>query len=445
VGAMIKEKFIRSINNRKLIEQDDSIVIAISGGPDSVAMTHLLHSIQAEYNLTLYGVHLDHELRGEASKNDAKFVEDFLNTLGIQSFIFSKNITQMAQELNITFEEAGRIERYQLFEQVKKETQSNKIAIGQNKNDQAETILFRLFRGTGLDGLTGIDYVREDNVIRPIMDLTREEIENYCEKHHLKTRTDHTNFKTVYSRNKIRLEVLPYLEKHFNDNIIETLWRLGDLLTEDKKLIDRVINDFYEDNVQIHDNVYTIKLENFNNEMFAMQSRTLRKIILEINDSLQGVSYQNIQDVITLAEESSSGKFIMIQDIKCMVEYGYLKFYKNNRRFKKSEKELQIRLIAKEEITFDNDNYKIYIDYDQVQGKIYERYRQDGDQFKPFGMSGTKKVKDFFIDEKVPQEKRDTIPLVCDDKEIIWIVGYRMNENYKITNDTQRIAELRYV
>ncbi|MEA1974583.1 MAG: tRNA lysidine(34) synthetase TilS, partial [Bacillota bacterium] len=310
---MIVEKFKKSINERKIIEKGDSIVIAISGGPDSVAMTSLLLSIKEEYDLKLYGVHLDHLTRGGKSTEDAKFVKEFLKEKDIESYIFTKDISKMARELNISFEEAGRLERYSIFKKTMKETNSNKIALGQNLNDQGETILFRLFRGTGLDGLTGIEYKREDNIIRPILDLTRKEIEKYCEENALITRRDHTNFEPIYSRNKIRLKILPYVKENFNSKIDETLWRTANILREDKLLIESIVDDYFEKNVVIDGSDYFVKINKFNLQLNALKSRLIRKIIFQINNSIEGLSYVNIKEILELIEEKSTGKFKVIK------------------------------------------------------------------------------------------------------------------------------------
>ena len=443
---MIIEKFKKSVNERKTIEKGDSVVIAISGGPDSVAMTSLLLSIKEEYDLKLYGVHLDHLTRDGKSTEDAKFVKEFLKENNIKSYIFTKDISKMAKELNISFEEAGRLERYSIFKKTMKETNSNKIALGQNLNDQGETILFRLFRGTGLDGLTGIEYKREDNIIRPILDLTRKEIEKYCEENALITRRDHTNFEPIYSRNKIRLKILPYVKENFNSKIDETLWRTANILREDKLLIDSIIDDYFEKNVVIDGSNYTVKINKFNLQLNALKSRLIRKIIFQINGSIEGLSYTHIKEILELIEEKSTGKFKVIKGIKFRVSYNELIISsKNDNVLKIGNKKIIVKEITSlKKIKMTSDKSEIYIDYEKVIGDINIRTRKPGDRFVPFGMKGSKKIKDFFIDEKIDSNLRDEILLVCDSKNIIWIVGYRMSDDYKITSHTKKALYLAY-
>jgi tRNA(Ile)-lysidine synthase len=444
---MTKEKFIQSIKKHKMIEKGDTIVVAVSGGPDSIAMMHLLLSIKEQFQLKLYGVHLDHMTRGGQSTLDAEFVKRFFNDYGIEGYFFKKDIKAYADQLNISFEEAGRLERYRLLNQVMEKTNGNKIALGQNLNDQGETLLFRLFRGTGLDGLTGIDYKREGYIIRPILDLTRKEIERYCEKEDLKTRLDHTNLERIYSRNKIRLDIIPYIKEHFNNKIEKALWRTAKLLTEDQMLIDQVVKNYMDNQVSFKDMKYTINIKSFNKEMNALKSRVIREIFYRINGNIEGLSYKNIKSILSLIEKGKTGKMKELHEIKCFINYNEVEFCKAQQiNHDKNDEKLVLKVINNPEIIkFTVNPLEIFIDYDKIQGEIFIRHRKPGDRFRPLGMKGSKKIKDYFIDEKIALDERDEIPLVCDEKNIIWVVGYRMSDAYKITNKTQKVLHIKYV
>ena len=444
---MVREKFIQSVKNNEMIEKGDAIVVAVSGGPDSIAMMHLLLSIQEAFQLKLYGVHLDHVTRNGQSTLDANFVKTFFDAYGIESYFFKKDIQEYANQLNVSFEEAGRLERYRLFNQVMEETGANKIALGQNLNDQGETLLFRLFRGTGLDGLTGIDYLREGYIIRPILDLTRNEIEDYCEKEGLKTCRDHTNSQRIYSRNRIRLDIIPYIKKHFNNKIGKALWRTARLLKEDQMLIDQIVKRYIKTSVVFKEGKYIINLHSFNEEMPALKSRVIREMFYRLKGDLEGLSYKNIESVMQLIEKGDTGKEKEFFQVKCVINYEQVEFYKkelmNN---KKIDKKLVLEVINKaENIKFTANPLEIYVDYDKIQGEIFIRQRKPGDRFRPLGMKGSKKIKDYFIDEKIALEERDRIPLVCDEKNIIWVIGYRMSDAYKITNETHKVLRIKYV
>lgn len=444
---MIKKKFIQSIKKHKMIEKGDTIVVAVSGGPDSVAMMHLLLSIKNAFNLKLYGVHLDHVTRDGQSTLDANFVKDFFDNNGIEGYFFKKDIEKYAKELNISFEEAGRLERYRLFNQVMEKTNANKIALGQNLNDQGETLLFRLFRGTGLDGLTGIDYKRDGYIIRPILDLTREEIERYCKENGLNTRLDHTNLERIYSRNRIRLDIIPYVKEHFNNKIEKALWRTSKLLSEDQMLINQVVDNYINAYVSFYEGKYILNIKSFNKEMKALRSRVVREIFNRLKGDLEGVSYKNIESILSLIEKEKTGKEKEFYEIKCFINYDQVEFFKKEQvNPNKIDRNLVLKVINNPgKIKFTTNPLEIYIDYDKIQGEIFIRYRKSGDRFRPLGMKGSKKIKDYFIDEKIALGERDNVPLVCDEKNIIWVVGYRMSDAYKITNKTQKVLHIKYV
>lgn len=242
---MIKQ-FRKTITAYDLIQKGDHIVIGLSGGPDSVCMFSLLLEMAEEFDLTIHPVHVNHKFRPGDAERDQAYVESLCAEKGLKCESFVVDCNALAAELGMTSEEAGRKARYDAFYDVamdileKDGKASVKIAVAQNANDQAETILFRLIRGTGTDGLAGIAYKRYERgvcVIRPLLDIYRDEIEDYCDAKGLKPVTDHTNNEAIYSRNRIRLELIPYLESKYNENIKETLVRLGRIAAADKDYI----------------------------------------------------------------------------------------------------------------------------------------------------------------------------------------------------------------
>ena len=264
---MLAEKVRRTIEEHKLLNKNEHIVLGLSGGPDSVCLFHILLRLKDEYNLTIYPVHINHKFRPGAAERDQQYVEQLCSEKGIQCSTFKIDCNELAGRLGMTSEEAGRKARYDSFYQVAERIAESiasdsakldvnhrdeseyglaaaraqvKIAVAQNANDQAETILFRLLRGTGTDGLAGIAYEREErgfSVIRPLLDIYRDEIEEYCDSNKLNPVIDHTNNEEIYARNKIRLELLPHLEKRYNENMKESLVRLGRIAAADKDYI----------------------------------------------------------------------------------------------------------------------------------------------------------------------------------------------------------------
>ena len=252
---MLKKRFLETITAYELIEKGDHIVLGLSGGPDSVCLFDLLLEVAGELDLTIHPVHVNHQFRPGAAEEDQAYVEDLCKAKGFLCKSIVVDCNALASETGMTSEEAGRKARYDAFYENAMEileadgTASVKIAVAQNANDQAETILFRLLRGTGIDGLAGIAYKRYERgicVIRPLLDFYRDEIEAYCDAKGLNPVTDHTNNEAIYARNKIRLELLPYLEEGYNENIQETLVRLGHIAAADKDFIWQQVQMAYE-------------------------------------------------------------------------------------------------------------------------------------------------------------------------------------------------------
>jgi tRNA(Ile)-lysidine synthase len=430
---MIKQ-MLKTIEAEDLIHKGDKIVVAVSGGPDSVCLLHALWSIKEEYNLALYVCHLNHMLRGEMADADAEYVKTLSDELGLDSFIFTEDIEAYAHSTKMSFEEAAREKRYELFDLVCKQTGATKIAVAQNKNDQAETLLMRLFRGSGLEGLTAIKFKR-DHIIRPILGVSREMIEAYCLEHQLKTRTDHTNFETDYTRNKIRLELIPYIKEHFNSNIIEGLYQTTQLLNQDLSYIEQTVDDIYKTI-----NKKTIKLDDLSLDD-AILSRLIRRLLSDQTGSLKGVTFDQINALLDMIKNRKHGNKMNIKGLWFEISYADLLIGQDHIRNESSvlltNQPVQMFDQQIERVTKgDSSENLIVIDTDKIKGQLQVRSRQNGDRFKPLGMSGHKKLKDFFIDLKIPVHKRDQIVLLCDDERIIWVIGYRLSEDYKVTAKT---------
>ncbi|MBN2795502.1 MAG: tRNA lysidine(34) synthetase TilS [Clostridia bacterium] len=434
------EKVELAIETYKLIEPGDKIVVAVSGGPDSMALLHSLHTLSKTYFLKLYVCHLNHMLRGEDADEDARTVKAFCDDLHIESYIFSRDIEAYAKVNQMGFEEAARDVRYKLFDYVLEKTGANKIAVGQNMNDQAETLLMRLYRGAGLEGLTAIKYKR-DHVIRPLLGINRDEIEAYVLQHNIKTCLDKTNLETDYSRNKIRLEVIPYIKENFNENIIKRLYETTMQLQEDADFIDQTVENTYRDFVHNQDQV---NLNLWCTLHIAVQKRLLRKVVLKQSGSLKDFSGIQLNQLIELIQKKSHGTKLLVKGIYFEISYDNLLIYKEDTKglietpFKPGEtfiyKNQCLKVINLEDLKA--TKHVITIDVEKIVGELKIRTRLPGDRFAPLGMKGTKKLKDFMIDEKIPAKDRDDVLLLCDDEHIIWVVGYRMSELYKIDAST---------
>ena len=261
---MLIEQVKKTIAEHHLMEDKQHIVLGLSGGPDSVCLFHVLMKLKAHMDIEIHPVHLNHKFRPGEAERDQRYAEELCEKLGVKCRSFVVDCVKLAEELSMTGEEAGRKARYDAFYRTageiasrlmengmseKEAKDSVRIAVAQNANDQAETVLFRLLRGTGTDGLAGIAYEREERgfkVIRPLLDIYRSQIEEYCADNDLHPVIDHTNGEMLYSRNKIRLELIPFIEKGYNENIKESLVRLGRIASKDKEYLWRQTEQEYE-------------------------------------------------------------------------------------------------------------------------------------------------------------------------------------------------------
>ena len=456
------EKVINTIKCNNMFEVNDKVVVALSGGPDSICLLHILHTLKDELNISIVAAHVNHCLRGEAADNDEMYVKKICEELGIQCFVKREDVHRISKERGISCEMAGREVRYQFFEEVLHKINGNKIAIAHNANDQAETVLMRILRGTGLQGLVGIRPVRDNIFVRPIINLTRDEIENYCEVNKLNPRIDKTNFENIYTRNKIRLELIPYIQKNFNSDVIEVLNRFSDTVKVDNEYINNVAKEKYNEYSEISEEKIILKGQLFK-EHEAILTRVIRIAIKNIKGNLNNLEKNHIYDIIDI-QKKSTGKYIMLPSgIRVTNNYGDIYVYKEEKEHKvqKINKEVELNLLeenvltnhklkitldiikSKEDIKFDKNPLIKYFDYDKIKGVIKLRYRKNGDKFMPFGMSGSKKLKDLFIDLKIPKERRDSIPLITFGDDIAWIVGYRISDKFKINKDTKNILKIK--
>ncbi len=455
----MKDKVLKTIAENNMINDGDRIIIALSGGPDSITLLHILHTLKNKLNITIYAAHVNHLLRGKDAYKDEELCKKYCDELGILCFVKRVDINQLAKIKNISHELAGREARYEFFDELMKKYNCNKIAIAHNLNDQAETVLMRMMRGAGIEGLVGIRPVRDNIFIRPLIEITRNEIEKYCEENKLPAAIDKTNFENIYARNKIRLELIPYMENNFNKDIIHTLNRMSNIIREDNDYLEEISDEIFKKYCYRKDDRVIIYKDAFK-EHKTIITRVLRKAILQIKGDLYNIENSHIIDIIKLYNQNT-GKTIMLPD-SLMVDNVYkdIHIYKEMKNHNTNIYEvitfndefycekLHTKIITKvlhknnNDVNLKDSDMIKYFDFDKVKDNIILRYRKDGDRFTSLGMKGSKKLKDLFIDLKVPRHERDIIPLICFGNEIGWIVGYRISEKFKVDNNTERILQI---
>ena len=446
-----------NIFDNNLIGPGDNVLLALSGGPDSVFLFYNLIKLKDNLSFNLYASHINHMYRGEDAFRDEEFVRQLCNKYNIRLFVKRKNATEYAKELKVTEEEAGRILRYNFFNENLNEIGGGIIAVAHNLNDQAETVLQRIIRGTGIDGLSAMS-IKKDNVIRPMLNVSKSEVLQYLHENNYDYCVDVTNSQNIYGRNKMRLDLIPFLENNFNPNIQNTLYRMSETMQRDKKIIEKFIEKIFNDVFISKDNNKVIlnltKLKRIEPEVAG---RILRYAVELLKGNTVNIEMKHIDYVMDFINNSMTGKKInLTESITVEISYDNLIINKNvenipNFKYNIVLNELmEIFEVGKvisckvlDVADFNSiDKDTISVDYDLVKGNLIVRNRLPGDSMIPCGMTGVKKIKDIFIDMKVPQEERDRKLIIADDNNILWLEDFRIHNNFKVTSSTKKILNI---
>ena len=425
--------FERVANRNKkesLVENGDRIVVGFSGGPDSVFLVEMLLKLKEKIDFDIVLVHVNHLLRGEEAQRDEDFSINYGKSKGLKVFARKINITSLGKEKGLSLEEAGREARYSFYKEVLEKSNSNKIALAHNKDDQIETFMFRLTRGTGLSGLEGIA-TKRDRYIRPISEIYKSEIVNYLDENNISYCIDSTNLENEFTRNSIRIDLIPFIEKRYNPKFKDKIFSLIEEI--------RDINIFIEKEIEQFSYNETINIESILKFPKSIRGKILSKYLYKYGLE---VNRKKISLIESILEKGGSQEISLDSQYILKKEYNILKIQK-------------INLIKNniEEVTFTIPNKIKYGDYiieaeyvergEQNKNCFYTnlklgdtlivRGRKDGDKIIPTGMKGEKKLKEIFINEKIGKEKRDSIPLIVHNDNIVWIAGVRGNEKYNST------------
>lgn len=434
--------FIESIQKSNILENNKKFTLAVSGGADSMYLFYNFVELKKIQNLDILVCHLNHDVRDTATR-DENFVKSKCAEFEIKCVTKTENMNEFAQENKISKEEAGRILRYRFFRQYSKD---RIIVTAHNANDRAETLLFRLIRGTGINGLVGIKEFR-DGIYRPMLSISRDNIEKYLRDNNLEYIEDETNYEEIYTRNKIRLSLIPELE-NYNPNIINALLRLSDNAKDAMNFIDDSVKSNF-DKIIING---VICIEELNKVHEYLAKEIIKRLLEQKYGKGQIISRDNILKIYELKNFQSGKKIDLGNSIIARKSFDKIIFEKKKISTEKSEKfpleignnrnsfgEFKLKITDKKA---DTHRFNIMLDYDKIKGSLILRTRINGDRFKPLGMKGEKKLKDYFIDRKVDVNKRDNIALICDEEKILWVVGMDISEDAKIDNSTKKILHL---
>ncbi len=451
------KKVRNTISRYQMISFGDRIVVGVSGGPDSVCLLDILNNLRNDLGIELVAAHFDHGFRPDEDGNETLFVKSLAMSLGLP---FETQKAGSNMEGTGSLEEAARYARYCFFDEVKDKSSALKIATGHTLNDQAETVLMRLLRGSGASGLAGIPPVRDGRIIRPLINLTRDEVISYTESRGLKYVTDSSNYETHFLRNRIRLEVLPQL-KEIQPQVIELMGQTAEIMKRDDEWMEAEATAWVEKSAEISKKFRVrIPLSLFKQLPEALKFRIIRHALKISGGTLRRVTLQHIEDVISLvigekpqAQIHMPNGLVVARSYDKLVfdvreeeefsEYSYAMdgpgaFYLDAQGYT-----ISIREIEKTEIPdMSSSPWTAYFDADQITYPLEIRNFRPGDRFIPFGMSGHKKLKDFFIELKIPSQDRSRIPILTYNEKPIWVCGIRIDDRYKVTDETKNVLRV---
>lgn len=427
-----------TIQKYNMFNYNDTVVIGVSGGADSVMLLHCLNSIKKEYNLELLVAHVNHKIRKDTAERDASFVENLCKKLGVKFYLREAPIPQLAKEFGLTEEEIGRKVRYDFFSELAGE--EGKIATAHNANDNVETVLMRFMRGTGIKGMSGIPYVR-DNIVRPILNISREDIETYILENNLTHITDETNFESIYTRNKIRLELIPFMQE-FNPNLINTINNNIVSYKEDSDYFEKETEKLFNKYVKSDNFTISLPLQLLKENHPSISKRLILKSSMTfLNDIQTNLSADMVEKIYQNLDSKVGTTFVINKELQVRVGYEDLIFenllekqnfneevysYNFGEDISLFLKEFDIKLnfSVVENSNIVNKPFEFYLPLEEYKDKILEiRTRQDGDIFRVED-NVHKKLNKMFVDKKIDKNIRDNIPLLCNGKEVLCAFGY---------------------
>lgn len=492
-----EEKVFSFVEEHHMLEAGDRVVAGISGGADSVCLLFVLLEYRRKVPFEMAVVHVNHGIRKEAQE-DLFYVERLCREFGIVFYPYYEDVRRLIKEQSCTEEEAGRVVRYRAFDEAAKDFKANKIAVAHNSNDRAETMLFNLFRGSGIRGLGSIRPVR-DHIIRPILCLERGEIESYLAERGVSYCHDKTNETDDYTRNRIRHHILPYAEKEITQGCVEHMAQSAELLNETEEYLEeqtaeamkRCCEVLDSGNLADNDSIqsenaesdartkaesgfskYAIDIELFLKQHKVIQKRMLYTIARSLSPGGKNITHTHISDLMSLFRESANRSVdlpfgivgrrqydevlierdtkkrddISRQETTC-IPVAALSEEENRKILLNDGRELELQIFSREEALsdFPRNQYTKWFDCDKIKQELVLRTRQTGDYLTIAGNDGQmihKSVKDYMITEKIPSSERDHMLLLAEGPHVVWLIGYRISEYYKVDRNTKCILQV---
>jgi tRNA(Ile)-lysidine synthase len=466
-SPIVFDQVRRTIDRYHLLERDDRLIVGVSGGIDSMVLLHLLNTYRREFNLSLIVAHVNHGLRPEESKEEANLVQKESERLGLHFEYGQFDVKRFQRVGRLSAQDAGRRIRFQFFKNLLLKYQAQKIALGHNADDQVETVLLRLIRGSGLQGLRGMLPIREGRVIRPLLEIWKEEIESFAREKGIPFLLDSSNLKGDYLRNRVRLSLIPLIEKEYQPTFKKIVMKTSAILREENDYLDRGAEESYRKIIHQENEILSFRFSEFQALQKAIQWRMIQKIWRRMNreemitEEGEGLDVDSIYR--QLHQSSPSFLFELPRGIYLEKQYDMVSLKKGRMKpLPPFEAELVLpgrtfideigrEMVAEETvrdekfIVFKESPNTAFLDYEKLQFPLKVRNFRPGDRFQPLGVKGIQKLKKFFIDHKIPRFERPKIPLLISGEKIVWIIGYRIDERVKVTEKTQRVLRIEFL
>ncbi|GAB4411828.1 MAG: tRNA lysidine(34) synthetase TilS [Thermodesulfovibrionales bacterium] len=454
INHKLIEKIKTTIAKHSMLTGGEIVLIGLSGGPDSVCLLTALNMLKAELSLELHAIYIDHGLRPSETTSEIEFCRKLCKGLAVPFVTKSINVKTYAKEHGLNKQEAARELRYRVFGEIASEIGASKIALGHNADDQLETFFMRVLRGSGPKGLSGIPPVR-GRIIRPLIEIEREDIEEYLDEERVSYIVDSSNLKEDYLRNRIRFSLIPEI-KRINPDITETMTRTMEIFREEDRYFAAIVAKTL---MKLISRKTDLRIELFLAPMEAMDRVILRRVLRKAIDEthgLRGINFVHIEDIIDLIRKGKHGaRLYLPKGIRVIKDYSTLVVTSEppmrietlvlNVPGEIVLKEARIVIKASLQDRADDlgDGRRLAVfDADKTGVVLTVRSREKGDFFYPMGFGKRKKLQDFFVDEKVPRDERDSVPIILSGNDIVWVTGYRGDERFKVTEETKRFLRM---
>ncbi len=464
----LEKRVLGFIREHNLVSKECPLLVAVSGGPDSVCLLHILVKLRKELNIELHIAHLNHQLRGADSEADARYVSQLASQLGIPVTIEERDVKAYRAWKHYSLEEAAREVRYIFLSEVAGSIGADRVAVGHTSDDHIETILMHLIRGTGTRGLRGL---QPDNkwrsgdkslmVIRPLLQVTRQETSDYCRNYQLNPRTDASNLSLSFLRNKIRHQLLPLLQS-YNPQVADALTRTARIADDNYAFLNKESARLWDGIAQRKGKTIILDKAGFLGLAPALQRHLLREAIEKILGNLKDIEARHIEEIMAALGKPAGKSLKLREGLVFIIEYDrYLITVEPTdlSPFPIIEGEFVLKIpgetllpgwqvnatfIKREQMVEKDSEFIAYLNPDRIGGRLVVRCRRRGDRFQPLGMSQLKKLGEYMIDAKIPRAWRQRVPIVCSPEQILWVVGWRINDGAKVLENNGQILRLEF-